>query len=318
MAIGTAAAIGLGVAGVGSAIGASANRSAAKRAARASQQATDQSVGLQREIYGQNRQALSPFMQRGNAAGNQINALLGLGGGMYQGGPAQMQMPGVQPNALSQFQPAGMAYGLGDSPGMTYGGGNSPFAQYVQANPDVMADYNNGTVDRARFATPEAYGQFHYNTYGQNEGRALPGMDAAGGQTAQQAAENAFDIFRNSTGYQFRVNEGMDALNSGFAGSGLLQSGAALRALDDYRQNAASAEFGNYMGLLGQQQAVGAGSASALAGVGQNFAANAGSLIMNNANNQANAAIARGQNNVFGNLAGTIGGGLFGYGMFGK
>lgn len=281
MAIGTAAAIGLGVAGIGSAVSASSNRRAANRAARASEQGTQQSLALQRESRDMAIQRLDPYNFRGNVAGNQINALLGLGGA-----PAPMQ----QPNAMSQFLPQNGGQGfnpaaLGDmrgTAGLPYGLGDGFIS--------------TGTMDNGMATTTG-------NPMGQ-----VPQM----GQTPQQAAQNAFDIFRNSTGYQFRVNEGMDALNSGFAGSGLLQSGAALRALDDYRQGMASAEFGNYMGLLGQQQAVGAGAASAVAGVGQNFASNAGNLIMNNASNQANAAIARGQNNPLGNMLGIIGGGALG------
>lgn len=280
MAIGTAAAIGLGVVGIGSAVSASSNRSAARTAANASQAATAASVGLQRDIYNQNRQTMQPFVQRGNAAGETINALLGLGGAPMQAQP--------QPNAMSQFS--------GFDPGQQF-----PFMP-------------EGAFPNQRFssAIPAAA------RYGVADGQAGLGTPFAanpqGGQTAREAADNAFDIFRNSTGYRFRVDEGTDAVNSGFAGSGLLQSGDALRALDDYRQGMASAEFGNFMGLLGQQQAVGAGSASSLAGVGQNFASNAGNLIMNNAGNQANAAIARAQNNPFANLFGTVGGGLLGYG----
>jgi hypothetical protein len=299
MAIGTAAAIGLGVAGIGSVVSSSNNRKAASNAAQISQQASDASVGLQREIYGQNRDMLNPFAQRGNQAGGAINALLGLGGSQVQGGPENVgALPGFGgPNALAQFQgvrggpSAQQAFGLGMSPEYSYQDGGfiaRPPMEFAGAGFGVQPSINNQTTFAPTSAGPQ-------------------------GQTAQQAANSAFDMFRNSTGYQFRVGEAQDALNSGFAGSGLLQSGAALRSLDDLRQNMASAEFSNYLGQLGQQQAVGAGSASALAGVGQNFAGNVAQLNTLNANNQANAAIARGQNNVFANLAGTLGGGILGY-----
>ena len=283
MAIGTAAAIGLGVAGIGSAVSASSNRRAANRAADQSERATQQSLALQRESRDMAIQRLDPYNFRGNVAGNQINALLGLGG-------APAPAPTQQPNALSQFLPQNGGAGV---------------------NPAALGDM------RGTAGLPYGLGDGFISTGTMDNGLATAtgptNTQLPTAQTPQQAAENAFNIFRNSTGYQFRLNEGMDALNSGFAGAGLLQSGAALRSLDDYRQGMASAEFGNYMGLLGQQQAVGAGAASAVAGVGQNFASNAGNLIMNNANNQANAAIARGQNNVFGNMLGTIGGGALGF-----
>jgi hypothetical protein len=291
MAIGTAAAIGIGLAGVGAAASASANRSASNTAARTSQQATDQSIALQRESRGMALQRLDPFMERGNVAGNAINAMLGLGGS------APVQQGGMMPGQTNPYvQPAAQMWGMGE--GLNSMNGISP-PMFADSNPTASSNWTlqspQGGSDPVFTQSTQAGGQVQ-------------------GQTAQQAADDAFANFRNSSGYRFRVNEGMDALNSGFAGAGLVQSGAALRALDDYRQNAASAELGNFMGLLGQQQAVGAGAASASAGVSQNFANNAGDLIMNNAGNQANAAIARAQNNPVGNVLGVVGGGLFGLG----
>ena len=289
MAIGTAAAIGIGLAGVGSAVSASANRSAANRAAQTSEQGTAQSLALQRESRDMALQRLDPFIPGGVAATNTINALLGIGGQAPQFGGGQ---PVSQ--AASQFtggRSAAEMWGLGE--------GLNPFGQDLQINPEVMPWMAGQMGGGAFFAqNPDAPMQVQ--------------MPAQG---AQQAARSAFDTFRNSTGYQFRVNEAQNALNSGFAGSGLLQSGAALRGLDELRQNMASAEFGNFMAYLGQQQNVGLGAASATAGVGQNFAANAGNLVMQNAANQANAQIARAQNNPFANALGTLGGATFGFGV---
>jgi hypothetical protein len=309
MAIGTAAAIGLGVAGVGSVLSSSSNRRAANRAADISAENNAANVALQRDIYGQNRAIMSPFVNRGNQAGDAINALLGLGGSQQMGGPAF-----VGPNALSQFTPAGGAgapYGLGDSPGFAFG--DTAFSPNMTGGVGELNNSNMAQIMRSIFSQdPRIAGNAPQGTM---EPTLTTGGPTVPPMTAQQAQEDAFERFRNSTGYQFRVQEAQNALNSGFAGSGLLQSGAALRGLDELRQNMASAEFGNYAALLGQQQAVGAGSASSLAGVGQNFASNVAQLNTLNANNQANAAIARAQNNPFANLFGTVGGGMFAYGM---
>lgn len=292
MAIGTAAAIGLGLAGAGSVFGAVSGNRAASKAADVSTQNNLANVGLARDIYGQNKQILSPFVNRGNAAGEQINALLGLGG-------SPMQQQQVQPNALSQFRaPAGAGYGIADGQaglGTRYLGG-------AMLSPDL----NYGGTPQA---VPNAL--MPSTTYGANlpsQGGPAP---AQGGVGQAGAQNNAFDIFRNSTGYQFRLGEGLDAVNSGYAGAGTLQSGAAMKAINDYAQNMASNEFGNYLGALQSQQAVGAGGASSLAGVGQNFA---GTVIgANNANaaNQINAQL--GRQNLFANALGTVGGGILGY-----
>lgn len=296
--MGLATAIGLGIAGVGALASSSSANKASKRAAETSQANTEANVALARDIYGQNKQVLSPFVDRGNAAGNQINALLGLGG-------SAPQTQQVQPNALSQFvggRPAGFGYGLGDGfvgPGSFIGGYNPA------AFGDVMGDMaGNGPGSTPGYGDP------------------LPGNTPAGnigygatGQSPQDAANAAFDTFRNSTGYQFRLGEGLDAVNSAYAGIGGLQSGAAMRGITEYGQNFASNEFGNYMNALGAQQAVGAGSASSLAGVGQNFAGTVIGQNNLNATNIGNAQLS--QVSPLGNFAGAIGGGLFQYGLKG-
>lgn len=130
-----------------------------------------------------------------------------------------------------------------------------------------------------------------------------------------QASQEAFDAFRNSTGYQFRVNEGMDALNSGYAGAGVLQSGAALKGLDDYRQGMASAEFGSYMNHLGGQQMLGAGAANAMSGVNTNYANNAGNLAIAQGQNLAGGAVAKANNTnaMIGGIGGAMSGALGGF-----
>lgn len=295
MAIGTAAAIGIGLAGVGSAASAISGNRASRRAAQTSQANTDANVGLAREIYGQNRQIMSPFVGRGNVAGNQINALLGLGGGMEMGGPAAATLPGVQPNALSQFLPQNGGMGF---------------------NPAAFGDVLPTTSGNA--GLPYGVGD-NVITTGSNTGGVLTGgqvVPQTPAQTPQQAAENAFNIFRNSTGYQNRFNSAMEGVASLYSGIGGLQSGAAIRGAQDRAADVAGNEFANYMALLGGQQAVGAGAASSLAGVGQNFAGTVINANNLNAQNQMGAQL--GQQNALANVAGILGGGLFGYGMGGR
>lgn len=259
----------IGAAALGAGASALSQNSASRRAAETSQQNTEANVALARDIYGQNRQMLDPFVQRGNAAGGTINALLGLGGA-----PA----PQPAPNALAQFQgPSGFAQGgRGFTAGLPYGIGDGAI---------MTGSFNNGQFTNMT-AVPQT-----------------PGFQA---RSPQQAANDAFDIFRGSTGYQFRLGEGLDALNSGFAGSGLLQSGAAMRGALEYGQNFASNEFANYLNALGSQQAVGAGAASSAAGVGQNFAGTVINSNNQNAQNQMAAQLSR--QNPLANVFGTIGG----------
>lgn len=58
--------------------------------------------------------------------------------------------------------------------------------------------------------------------------------------------------FFTSPGYQFRLQQGTNALDRSAAARGLSLSGAQQKALSDYGQNAGSAEYGNYLaGLSG-------------------------------------------------------------------
>lgn len=300
MAIGTAAAIGIGLAGAGAVAGSISSNKASKRAAQVSQDNNAANVALQREIYGQNKEILSPFVQRGNAAGNAINALLGLGG--------TQATPTAQPNALAQWQgynpdTSGQVFGMGDNSVM---GAplRGPGAQWFDNGVSLAGEGQYGPA----FGTA-----FTGQTPGFGGGVPQGQPPQQGGATARQAAEDAFDIFRDSTGYKFRLGQGMDAINSGYAGAGTLQSGAAMKAINEYGQNFASNEFGNYMGMLGNQQAAGVTSGGALAGVGIDFANNVSRENTMNAANQANALTSR--QSPIANVLGTLGGGLFKYGM---
>lgn len=135
-----------------------------------------------------------------------------------------------------------------------------------------------------------------FETMGGDYGYMMPnyGMQQAQPSITPQTAQNAFDTYRGSTGYNFRMNEGIRAID---AGAPVRNSGATLKARMNYGQNLASDEFGRYLGYLGNQQNLGYGAASAQAGVGQNVS---NSLVANNnanASNQGNALLARGNAN---------------------
>lgn len=119
--------------------------------------------------------------------------------------------------------------------------------------------------------------------------QSIEALLGLGGDT--NAANSAFDAYKGSTEYTSRFNEGQRAVTAALGGKGLLDSGAAQKALLKYGQTFASNEFGNYIGNLQTQQQTGLGAAAALTGNGQNYA-NAVSANNNNAaNTAANAAL---------------------------
>lgn len=269
--------IGAGIAAAGTIGGAALANKGASKAAKATQAAADTSAQVQRETYQQSAEALAPYRNAGIPATNTINALLGLGG-------TQQQAP-QQANAL-----------------------------YQGYNPDTSS-YMGGYPTNA-FAAREAIANGTFGNYGPSaatSGYSAPAATGASPSVSQQeAADNAFDIFRNSSGYKFRFDQGMDALNSGYAGRGTLQSGDAIQSAIDYGQGAGSAEFGNFLNALGNQQALGFSAASAQAGVGQNYANSIGNIYMAQGQNQANAALLKSQNtgNAIAGIS-NIAGGLF-------
>jgi hypothetical protein len=101
-------------------------------------------------------------------------------------------------------------------------------------------------------------------------GASPEALQQAGGQFAGQLAQT----FRPSDlttdpSYQFRLNEGMRALQARGAATGMLQTGQGLRDISDYAQQSASQEYGSaYDRFMRNQQAL-YERLSGLAGVGQ-------------------------------------------------
>lgn len=287
--VGAAASIG------GAVLGGNSTKKAARQAADTSMQTASMNNALAKDIYGQNRSALAPFMTRGNAAGDQINAMLGLSA-------ANTNAPAPAPamsNALASPQ------GWRAGPSMQAG---------VPANWRPRYDGELHYSQEPQFRASLGLSPTIYDEAQMPGASYLPGVPAAA-VTTQVPAANPMEGFRQyiaNSDYGFRFGEGSNALNHGYAAGGSLQSGAAMKALEKYRQNVQAGYRGEYMNLLGQQQGVGLSGASALAGVGQNYA---GSVMANNSqagSDVANAALMRGAANaqMYSGIAGGIGNAL--------
>ncbi len=254
--------IGGAIAGVGAIGGAVIGAGAASSAAKSAAKSAAANNALQREQYQANTQNIQPFMDRGNQAGEKINALLGLNG------------PGVD------------------------------WSQYVNEQPDLLKDWQSYASGSGLYQDQNDYGQQHFLKYGGAEKRDLSGY-----QTDPQAqGQTATDQLRAMPGYQFRFDEGMNALNTGYAAGGKLQSGSAAKAAIRYGQDYGSNEFGKQMGYLGNQQGVGLTGANALAGVGTNYANSVSQNNNNAAATSANAGLAGAT--MFGNALGGAANGI--------
>lgn len=242
----------------GSAISAAVAGGAADKASSAATGAANTNNALLSSIYAQNQSALSPYISRGNAAGDTLQSLLGL--------PA------------------------GQSTASTNGG----YDQYLAANPDIAAEARRVTAD-GEFPSVQAYLQWHDANYG-GENRASYTNPAASSTGSTANGQSGLDSYLNSVNYNFTRNQGIDAVQQSAAARGLLKSGSTLKGLNNYGQNTAQTYLQQYIGNLQSQQGAGLSGASALAGVGQNYGAGVSANNNSAASAVGNSALASASN----------------------
>lgn len=101
------------------------------------------------------------------------------------------------------------------------------------------------------------------------------------------------DIY-NDPSYQFRLQQGQDAIQSGAAAQGGLLSGATLKALQGYGQDMASQEYSNAYNRFNADQTNQYNRLSNLVGIGQNASAQQGNFGAQTAQAIANNTMAGG------------------------
>lgn len=130
------------------------------------------------------------------------------------------------------------------------------------------------------------------------------------GLNGAQPQNQAFETYAKSTGADYTMRRGTEAITSSAATRGMLNSGATLKAVNQFARDDSQRYVGDYLSRLFGLSSQGMGAASALAGVGQNYA----NAVSQNNNNAAtatgNAALAQGS--ILSNLL-SQGAGAFGY-----
>lgn len=123
--------------------------------------------------------------------------------------------------------------------------------------------------------------------------------DTALGQLMGQMAPDGYfnqtytgqDIYSDPS-YQFRLQQGQDAIQSSAAAQGGLLSGATLKALQNYGQESASQEYSNAYNRFNADQTNRYNRLSNLVGIGQNAAAQVGNAGAQTAQAIANNTMA--------------------------
>lgn len=259
---------------LGSILGSVAMGKQIRRAQTAQDQASANALAMGRNVFNYSAGQLAPYANAGLGATGMMNALLGI--------------PAAQPAA------AGGAMAV--EPGYT----DEEALAFLRST----ADGPTGKRIRKAGSLSEALGyadageRARYDAWTQSRTPLAPmgGATAAAPVVDQPTADDAFDRFINSTGYQFRVNEGRNDIEQQYAARGALQSGAAMKDLERFRQGVASEEFGRFLGYLDNQQRIGLTAAQGQVGAAQNYG-NAGQVnIINQGDNTGNALLARGIN----------------------
>lgn len=149
--------------------------------------------------------------------------------------------------------------------------------------------------------------------YGRQLGFLLPYQQAGGAALGSLSNNSFMNNWQQDPGYQFRLQQGQNAINSSLAARGLGNSGAALKSLTRYGQDFATNEYNNVYNREYNRL-------SNLANIGQNAtnnavnaSANYGGSVSNNytglgnAIAGANVAQANQQSNLFGQGLGALG-----------
>lgn len=151
-----------------------------------------------------------------------------------------------------------------------------------------------------------------YLTSGQLANKELMRMLGFGGTTdnptfnpnAPLVKPFGMEDFYTDPGYKYRLNEGLNAILSKRSALGGINSGATMKALNDYAQAGAAQEFGNAYNRYNQNQTNLYSRIQQTAGSGQNAATGLGSFGQNSANAIGNAQMGIGD----AQAAGIVGG----------
>lgn len=110
----------------------------------------------------------------------------------------------------------------------------------------------------------------------------------------QQLGYTGDNSFTTSPGYQFRMDEGMKAIDRSNAARGVLNSGGADKARMRYAQGLASSEYDTYANRLSALAGVGQSATGSTAAAGSNATNAISNALANSGNAQANAYTAAG------------------------
>jgi hypothetical protein len=123
-----------------------------------------------------------------------------------------------------------------------------------------------------------------------------------------------WDVLRNSSDYQFAVQEGQRGIGGSFAARGGATSGNALRALEEFRQGLASQQIDKFLSRRGVQIDRGIGATNNVQNGATGYANNATQLYQDRGDARASGILGRAGATIgaISGVAGAVGGGGYG------
>lgn len=262
--------------GVGSAI---VGASSASKAAKAQTQAADKASNVQKQMFDQTSQYFEPYRDAGENALRAYQYELGLG-----------PMPGSV---------GGTPMTIEEIPGTPASGGTgSIFSGRPSGASDMWLFEQLAKQQQGQAAATPAT----YRVNGQDFGT----RDEAQAYVDSQPGSTPYQGFTATPGYDFRLKEGLNAVEGSAAARGGLMSGATLQGLQQYGQDYATNAYDNWLNRVGGVMSTGQASAGQQAALGQNFANNQSNILQSAGNARSAGAIGVGNaiNDGIGNFAG--------------
>lgn len=144
---------------------------------------------------------------------------------------------------------------------------------------DLGIGYIRGAAGQGAGALNKGYGQARRDL---DSGRLGSMLDQPGG---------LYGGFEQDPGYQFRLQQGQQALDRQSAARGGRGGTRAMEAMAQFNQGLASQEYGNYAARRQAEAGLASGVDQGLAGMSANYGSSLADLYSNTGANMANAAI---------------------------
>ena len=175
-------------------------------------------------------------------------------------------------------------------------------AAAVGAAGSAYSSKQAGKAAKTQAASADRASQIQQENFEQTRKDLMPYKQAGDTSLSQLMGQMTPDGYFNQTytgqdiysdpSYQFRLQQGQDAIQSSAAAKGGLLTGATLKALQNYGQESASQEYSNAYNRFNADQTNRYNRLSNLVGIGQNAAAQVGNAGAQTAQAVANNTMA--------------------------